>query len=162
MKFRSHFDYDVEVASNEATLEGNGIESGESLTVQSMSEDADINVMMKRFGVTGHLPENPRVPTYGDFSGVSDYRSALHSVMAAQDAFSEFPAEVRAKFDNDPQRLLEFVSLDANYAEAVKLGLMKEGAKAPAPLGVAPVSVGLPPSSGSPGGSSPVQSGQGS
>ena len=75
-KFRKHFDYDVEKASDEAVV----VDQGVSLTVQSMAEDADINVMMSRFGIGDKMPVNPRVPVFGDFSGVGDYKSALAAV----------------------------------------------------------------------------------
>lgn len=123
--FRKHFDYDVEAASDEATIK----DQGKSLTVQSMSEDADINVLMHRFGVTGKMPESVRLPEYGDYSEVTDYRSALDAIREAERDFMRLPAKVRAEFDNDPQKLLQFVMDDGNMARAVELGLMKEGFK---------------------------------
>lgn len=121
MEFRKHFDYDVEAASNAAVV----IDDSPSLTVQSMAEDTDLNVIMRRFGVTGQMPDNPRLPVYGDFTGITDYKSALMAVMDASEHFMELPATVRARFDNDPQKLLEFVSSDGNREEAEKLGLLK-------------------------------------
>lgn len=124
MNFRKHFGYDLEEASNEATIPADM--QGESLTIQSMAEDADINVMMARFGVTGKMPENVRTPTYGDFSGINDFQSAMNAITEAQEAFMELPASLRARFENNPQRLLEFVSNNDNIPEARKLGLLKE------------------------------------
>lgn len=122
MQFRKHFGYDVEEASNAAATPV----VGESMTVQSMSEEADINVLMHRYGITGKLPDNPRVPVFGDFNGINDYQSALNAISNAHDAFMEYPAAVRARFDNDPQKMLQFCADGANYAEALKLGLVKE------------------------------------
>lgn len=123
MEFRKHFDYDVEKASDEAAISFVG---QESLTIQSMAEDADINVLMKRFGLTGTMPSNPRVPMFGDFTGITDYQDALNAVSAAYDGFMELPAKLRARFNNNPQELLEFVGNDANIEEARSLGLLKE------------------------------------
>lgn len=123
MKFRKHFDYDVDEASAGAVVTH---EYPPSLTVQSMAEDADINVIVARFGITGRMPENPRLPQYGDFSGISDYQSAMNAVLEAQEAFMELTPQVRARFDNDPQKLLEFVADDRNITEARSLGLLKE------------------------------------
>jgi phage internal scaffolding protein len=75
--------------------------------------------MMKRFGVTGKLPENPRVPQYGDFSEITDYRSAIEAIRNADEKFMEFPADVRALFENNPQNVLDFVANPANI-DAVK------------------------------------------
>ena len=71
MKFRKHFDYDVQAASDEACVVLDPV----SMTVQSQSEDTDINVMLKRFGVTGQLPQGVRAPEFGDFTEVRDFRS---------------------------------------------------------------------------------------
>lgn len=132
---RSPYNYDRAKASDEAALPAS--EYGESLTIQSMKDDADLNVIMRRFGITGMMPENPRVPMYGDFTEVGDFRSALHAVQQAQEQFMEFPAELRARFSNDPQQLLEFVADDRNMAEAVRLGLVAqpEAAGAAKPVG---------------------------
>lgn len=124
--FRSPYNYDRVAASNAATIEAqDGYENLPSLTVQSHAEDVDINVLMQRFGVTGHLPENPRPPTFGDFTGIGDFQSALHAVMDAEARFMEFPAEIRARFENDPQKMLLFVSDPANVEECYKIGLAK-------------------------------------
>lgn len=119
MEFRSPFGYDTKAASDETAI-GPG---GDSLTVQSMSEDADLNVLMRRYGVTGKFPDNRRVPQFGDFSGISDYQSALNAVLDAQEKFMEYPAELRARFSNSPQSFLEFCENPNNLEEMRKLGL---------------------------------------
>lgn len=119
---RTPYNYDLDEASNAACVE----DFGPSLTVQSQSEDADINVLMERYKITGRMPENPRVPQYVDLDGAPlDYATALAYVENANEGFMELPAKVRDRFANDPQRLLAFVSDDANREEAEKLGLLK-------------------------------------
>lgn len=144
MKFRKHFDYDVDKASDES---GVSFAGEVSMTVQSMTEDSDINVIMARFGVTGRMPDNPRVPMYGDFTGITDYQSALDAVSNAADAFMALPARIRSRFNNNPQELLEFVANDANIEEARSLGLLKEKVN---------VADGSRPSGASPGVGGPV------
>lgn len=95
----------------------------ESLTVQSDMEDADINVIVRRFGVTGEFIGGVRVPSYADYDEVFDFRSAQQALLDARDSFMELPAQVRARFNNDPQSFLEFVVDPANVDEAVALGL---------------------------------------
>lgn len=118
---RSPYNYDLEEASNEATIPAD--QQGESLTVQSQAEDADLNVMMKRFGVTGKMPDDVRPVFYGDFDQVMDFRTALESLQAAQDNFMKMPAEMRMRFLNDPQRFVEFCENPANLEEMRKMGL---------------------------------------
>lgn len=74
-----------------------------SLAQQHFKDDADINVLLERFKVTGVLPQGVRVPSYGDFSGINDYQSAMRAVLAAEDSFMAMPADVRARFGNSPQ-----------------------------------------------------------
>lgn len=96
-----------------------------SLTKQSFSEDCDINVIMARFEKTGVLPSSVNdSPRYGDFSDVVDYDESLRVVMEADEAFMSLPAKVRARFQNDPSELIEFVRDPANMQEARDLGLL--------------------------------------
>lgn len=116
---RSALNYDTDEASIEAAL----FCTDESLTLQSQAEDADINVMLKRFGVTGMLPQARHLPSYGDFSDIGDYRSALDALRAADEAFYSLDADIRARFRNDPAEFLDFTSNPDNVEELRKMGL---------------------------------------
>lgn len=95
-----------------------------SLTLQSQAQDADINVIMKRFGVSGVLPQVAVPPSYGDFdSDVMDYGSALRLIQSADKSFAQLSAQVRAKFDNDPAAFLDFCENPANLEEMRFMGL---------------------------------------
>lgn len=109
--------------TDEVSLETGLFCEDDSLAVQSEAEDCDINVIVARFGLTGQLPQGVRIPSYGDFVGVSDYQSALHAIMEADASFYEMPAEVRSRFNNDPAAFVEFCSDAANLEEMRKLGL---------------------------------------
>ncbi len=97
-----------------------------SRTKQSFRDECDINYILRQFNVTGQLPIGSVQPQYGDFSGITDYQSALNAVMAAQDSFLQLPAKVRARFDNDPALFVEFASDEANKDEMKALGLLRE------------------------------------
>nr|QJB20280.1 MAG: internal scaffolding protein [Microvirus sp.] len=116
---RSPYNYDRDSASSESGLLCEDV----SLTVQSERDDCDINVIMERFGHGVPLPESLRVPTYGDFTGVSDYRSALDLISEADESFMQLPADVRSRFQNDPARFVDFCSDPSNLDELRKLGL---------------------------------------
>lgn len=116
---RSPYNYD----RDQASLVSGVMCLDESLAQQHMADDADINVIVKRFGITGQMPQNPRLPTYGDFTGVSDFRSALEAVRDAEEAFGELPGDLRARFQNDPQAYLEFTTNPANQEAIYDLGL---------------------------------------
>lgn len=127
MFFRSGFNYDADQVSSETGLEC----SDPSLAQQQFAEEADINTIVNRFGLTGELPTAVRMPTYADFDEAIDYHSAMNVISAARESFMAMPAEVRARFANDPGAFVAFCSDESNRAEAAKLGLLVPGAAAP-------------------------------
>lgn len=134
--------YDPRAACEECCI----TDFGPSLTQQNQAEEADINTIVKRFGLTGQLPTNVRTPTYGDFTHVTDYQSALNAVRAAEDAFMKMPAAIRTRFDNDPEKFVEYCSDEQNLDQLREWGLAvpkaKEAANGP---------TGDVPPSGAPG-----------
>lgn len=119
---RTPYNYDMDKASDESGISFVG---QESTVQQQFAEEVDINTIVRRFGLTGEVPDDYRAAQSGDFTNVVDYQSALNAVRAADEAFLELPGELRARFNNDPQALLEFVSDGRNRDEAVKLGLVQ-------------------------------------
>lgn len=117
---RSPYNYDMESSSDESSLKC----LDPSLAQQNFKDETDINTIVKRFNLTGELPNNLAVPQYGDFTEVTDYHSALNLVIKAEDAFMSMPAEVRARFNNDPGAFLDFVNDGNNREEAARLGLL--------------------------------------
>lgn len=95
-----------------------------SLTKQSFKDECDINVILKRYKLTG-LVEHVQSARggYGDFTQVTDYQSALNAVLLAQDAFLELPATIRERFGNEPDAFVRFVDDPANAQALVDLGL---------------------------------------
>lgn len=120
MFLRTPYNYDTMEASNASGLEC----LDESLAQQHMKDDVDINVILKRFAVTGELPSGVRAPQYGDYEGVTDYHSAMNAVRAAGEAFMKMPADVRSRFNNDAGAFVDFCSNPENRDEAIKLGLI--------------------------------------
>lgn len=103
-----------------------------SLTQQHQKDEADINTILKRFAITGELPTGVRMPVYGDFTGITDYQSALNAVNEANEAFAQMPADIRKRFNNDAEQFVAFCSDDANREEAEKLGLVRPKETPPA------------------------------
>lgn len=104
-----------------------------SLAQQQFKDDVDINVLLERFQVTGVMPQGVVMPSYGDFSAVMDFRSAQDALRRAKDSFMELPAKLRARFENDPQQLMDFLADEKNREEAERLGLVPvKAASAPA------------------------------
>lgn len=117
---RTAYNYDRNEASDES-----GLSCPEpTRTKQAFKEECDINTIVRRFGITGQLPTGVRMPTYGDFTGLSNYHEALNAIAQANEAFDEMPAHVRARFHNNPAEFVDFCSNPDNHKEALKLGLL--------------------------------------
>lgn len=127
---RTPYNYDMNAASDESGLYC----PEETRTQQQFAEEVDINTIVRKFGLTGEMPENlnERMPNNGDFSNtVNDFHTAQNMVRKAQEAFMELPAEVRAEFNNDPGRFINFVDDPKNRDRAKELGMLKPDAPAP-------------------------------
>lgn len=118
---RSPYNYDRDTASEETGLACQDA----TLTKQSFAEECDINTIVKRFGITGELPQNVRMPTYMDYEGIFDFHSAMNAIAKAHESFGAMPAEIRARFNNDPGQFVDFCSDANNLEEAKKLGLVE-------------------------------------
>ena len=97
----------------------------ESRAIQSAEEESNINTIVRRFGLTGELPSDVAIPRTGDFIGAPDFHTAMNLVRQAQEEFLRVPADIRARFNNDPGRFISFFEDESNRDEAAKLGLLK-------------------------------------
>lgn len=118
---RSAFNYDADEVSAET---GIVFDPDDGVTHQSFAEEVDINTIVKRFGVTGQLPNGIHMPMSGDFTELPDFQSALNMVRQSEEEFMKLPAEVRKRFDNDPGMLIRFLEDGSNKDEAIKLGIV--------------------------------------
>jgi len=132
MFIRSLFNYDRDAVSIDSGL----VCEDESLALQSAKDESDINTIVRKFGLTGELPNDIKMPQSGDFTDVPDFHTAMNLVRSAQEEFLRVPAEIRSRFANDPQRLMSFIEDDANREEARKLGFLADPVKDPEPMRV--------------------------
>lgn len=119
----------------------------ESLTEQSHAADCDVNNIMKKYARTGlvtHARDGEM--QFFDCTTVTEYQDACNLVIDAKALFDELPAELRARFDNDPIGLLEFIADPGNEEEARELGLIEPSA----PVAPEPAPQGDPPAADSP------------
>lgn len=126
MKFTSAYSHTRKRSEKFGTLN-----TEDSLTQQSDAVDCDINVIMKKYGNTGQLPQIQLQPLYGDFTQVDDFRGMQEKIKAANDAFAEIPAHIRKRFNNDPHEFIQFATSEENLPELRKLGLAKPEAPPP-------------------------------
>lgn len=116
---RTPYNYDRSKVSRETGL----TDDSPSLTQQSFKDECDINTLVKRFGITGAIPQGVRAPSYADYDEVFDYQDAMNAIAAANSSFAELSAIVRRRFHNDPAEFVDFCSDPNNLDEMRKLGL---------------------------------------
>jgi len=127
---RTQYNYDHDAASN-----ASGLVCEEPTRAQQHHKDeCDINVILERFGKTGQVPVNTISGSYGDFSGVHDYHTALNAIIASESEFAALPAQLRNRFDNEPSKLIEFLDNPDNRTEAEQLGLIQTKRLESAPI----------------------------
>ncbi|WMC01485.1 internal scaffolding protein [Microvirus D_HF4_320] len=122
----STYDYDTNEASDETAITC----KEPTLTQQHMKDECDINVLVKRYVVTGEMPELTMPPLQGDFLEVPTYQDALNLMVKANQSFMQQPAEIRARFQNDPARFVDFCSNPDNHDQLRELGLWSKEAYA--------------------------------
>lgn len=105
------------------------------LTVQAQRNDVDINQIMKKIEKGMMINVNPFEGRFEDISEFDGLESAIIKVQKANEEFMTLPADLRSKFDNDPVKLIDFLSDEGNRAEAEELGLVNpKQAGNPAPI----------------------------
>lgn len=136
MKFRLQYDDERDTEEGVAAETTN---DEPSLTRQSFTADADINIVMKRFGITdGSLPPALVYPDGVELDltdAPTDFRDAQDRLLDAKNRFMQLEATLRARFHNDPLYMHDWVTNPDNAEEAVALGLLKkqEAPEPPAP-----------------------------
>jgi len=128
---------------------------GHSLTKQADKDRANIHAILGRYQKTGLLPQVTAQPLAEIIPSVESFHEAMNIVTFAQQSFEALPVAVRQKFENNPAKLLEFVSDPKNNDELVKLGLANAPEKAPAEQGASPSAAG--PSAPPEGGAAPAE-----
>nr|WAE43863.1 MAG: internal scaffolding protein [Microviridae sp.] len=103
------------------------LDTGELLlrTRQEFKDECDMNKIIARY-----TPElliesyNAFKGTFGDATEVSDYAELRDQVLATEEWFDSLPAKIRSMFDNQVSNAVDYLENEANFDEAVKLGLL--------------------------------------
>ena len=108
--------------------------SGKSRVKESQRDQADINMMMRKYIAHGTpVPVVGQEPAYGDFSAGVDFHTALNKVQQAEADFAALPAVIRKHVDNDPGKFLDLVMTPEGRAELEAAGMETTRAPAAAP-----------------------------
>lgn len=112
---------------------------GPSLCRQEFAAECDINEIMRRYEVTGILPNDGREPQYVDFTALPrDLMSTMEILNDAEAAFMTLPARVRREFDNDPISFVAFAGDPENLDQMREWGLAPKPEPTVSPVPPAP------------------------
>jgi len=93
-------------------------------TQQQFADDVNINKIMAKYKKTRQINHlNTRTGVYADITNIGSYEEAMQTIINADSAFLDLPSQIRARFGNNPQQLINFLSDNSNDDEAIKLGL---------------------------------------
>lgn len=97
-----------------------GISCGDGLTQQHFKDECDINNILRNY-----VPpvNNVPPPVFGDFT-TSDLMTAYDIVRSASSNFDALDSNIRARFNNNPVELMQFLENEKNREEAIQLGLL--------------------------------------
>jgi len=96
-----------------------------SMTQQQFEKECDINNIIARYQKTGELTHlNQNRGAFADLSEITTYQDMVNQVMKADETFAALPAQIRKRFENNPQKLIDFLNDEKSYDEALALGLV--------------------------------------
>lgn len=121
-----------------------------SLTKQSFKDQADVNLVVRRYATEGTLPYvNPRPGVFGDVSGAVQLQEAIELVRDANDSFQGLPSSVRTLADNSAVNFLQMLSTPDGVSDLQEVGFLPTP-PAPTPVVETPPTPAAPPASTDP------------
>ena len=118
----------TKIYSRFSTPDSPALEFGESMTQQHFKDECDINNILKSY--RGKIPASTEPAFFMDCT-VNDLQSAYEIAEDIGARFDSLDSEVRARFNNNPLELLEFVHNADNETAAIELGLLPKPEPAP-------------------------------
>lgn len=97
---------------------------GDSMAQQQFKDECDINKIMAKYqksGLVTHVAQYQG--RYDDFTVLPDFKTALDTMNEAQAMFLTIPSDIRAQFENDPGKFVEFATDPKNLDQMRDLGL---------------------------------------
>lgn len=114
---------------NHHKSKGISFEDSPSMTKQEFVKECDINNIISKYHKTGVM-DNAKSSEqyYQDVSEYPSFEEAIQYTLTAKESFMGLDPNLRKRFNNDPQRLLNFLEDPKNKKEGQELGLLKQNA----------------------------------
>jgi len=114
----------------DGSLRIQSIQTKPGRTQRAFKDETDVNKIIAKYKKTGQWTHvTNKTGTYADMTEIGDYQAALQTTINAEMAFMKLPSEVRAKFENNPGQLIEFLKDEKNNEEAIRMGLRNKPTK---------------------------------
>lgn len=97
----------------------------ESKVDESQKDLTDISKLLEPAIAKGLLRHTVKYTDQYDDIPVLTYQDALETIAKANTMFEELPLQIQSRFNNNPEKFLEFVQNPANAAEMEKLGMLR-------------------------------------
>jgi len=112
----------------DGTVDVETVNTEPTKTRVELQDQCDVNLIIKKYQETGELSHinNRQNGVYADLSNMPDYQQSLDMIITAETAFMDLPSSLRERFENDPAKLVKFMSDERNFEEAIKLGLVNK------------------------------------
>lgn len=91
----------TDIGIEDQFLDASSTEQDPDMTRQEFKDEADINTMLSKFGVTAARG----TPVYGEWDDTIDLQSAIASVREAKAGYNKLPKELRDKFTSMEEML---------------------------------------------------------
>ena len=115
------------------------IEDGEEVRVEQHHKDAqNINNIVKSYAGDAELIEkNKEIIAFNmDDIPTNDFAEMQNILVAAKQAFESVPSHIRAQFEHDPAKYVDFVRNPDNAEKLVEMGLATAPEQEPDPVPV--------------------------
>lgn len=114
-----------------------------SMTEMSHAKSCDIHNIMKKYEKTGVLDHVSQYEgSYMDYGSIPDFHQAHKMIAEANSMFETVPARIRADFDNDPTKFVDFMQNPDNREQIEAYGLsashLPQDENKPKPLPIPP------------------------
>lgn len=107
-----------------------------SKALQQFKDECDINNLVARYHQTGTFYNAldcagrvARMPEFGDFSEMGDFREQQERILHVYEAFQGLPSHIRERFNNNPAFFVEFVGNEKNFEACCEMGIFEKPVK---------------------------------
>ena len=97
---------------------------GPSKTEQQFKKEVSPREILNKYRHLGVMPpRTSKQPRYGDFSIVPDYHTMKCTVAKVEQQFWALPSDIRKRFRNRPELLMEHMQKPENRLDCYRMGL---------------------------------------